>query len=522
MRRRQKNRKIRLIYTIVSIVLFLGLFSCIFALINATNSNIISNVKINNIDVSKLSKGEAEEKLEKAVESVINDRIILKHGKYETAITFKQIELKVDVKEKVYQACTIGRDRNIIINNYKILQTMIFGENIEFDFKFNEEIIESLYNTLDEEWKDKFIDNGYYIEGDKLIIVKGREGFIIDNEKLKEKLIETIRLKIEGKEISEIEIPVIKKVPEQIDIEKIRNEIYKEAKDASYDESTSTLYTHVNGVDFAISIDEARQILQEDKEEYEIPLEIIVPNITTDKLGEEAFPEKLAYFSTRYDASNTNRATNIELACETINGTILLPNEVFSFNGTVGPRTKSKGYKLAGAYSAGELIESYGGGVCQVSSTIYNAALYANLEIVERYNHSAVVSYVDCGRDATVSYGVRDFKFKNSRTYAIKLKASARNGILTIEIWGIPEKEEYVIELSSEVTDIIVCNTKYIYDKKLAKDEEIVDTIGANGAKSIAYKTVMKNGVIVSKTVLSEDSYNPMTRTIRTGDNTKK
>mgnify|MGYP002622893240 CR=1 FL=1 len=216
------------------------------------------------------------------------------------------------------------------------------------------------------------------------------------------------------------------------------------------------------------------------------------------------------------------QATNIELACKAIDGTILLPGERFSFNGVVGPRTKAKGYMLAGAYSAGELIESYGGGVCQVSSTIYNTALYANLEIVERYNHSAVVSYVDAGRDATVSYGSQDFKFKNSRTYAIKLKASAKNGILTIEIWGIPEKEEYVIELSSEVTDVIICKTKYKYDSKLGKDEEIVETIGANGAKSIAYKTIKKNGVVISKTVLSEDSYNPMTRVVRTGDKTKK
>lgn len=153
---------------------------------------------------------------------------------------------------------------------------------------------------------------------------------------------------------------------------------------------------------------------------------------------------------------------------------------------------------------------------------MYNTVLYANLEIVERYNHSSVVSYVDPGRDATVSYGSKDFKFKNSRTYAIKIKAEAKNGILTIEIWGIHEKEELDIELTSEVTDVIICNTKYVYDSSLRKDQEIVQTLGANGAKSIAYKIVKKNGAIISKTVLSEDSYNPMTKVIRTGDRTKK
>ena len=124
---------------------------------------------------------------------------------------------------------------------------------------------------------------------------------------------------------------------------------------------------------------------------------------------------------------------------------------------------------------------------------------------------------MDCGRDATVSYGSKDFKFKNPREYAIKLKAHASNGILTVEIWGIPEEEDVEIELTSEVTDVVICNTKYVYDSKLAPGQEVVEAIGANGAKSIAYKITKKNGRIISKDVLSEDSYNPMAKIIKTG-----
>ena len=328
--------------------------------------------------------------------------------------------------------------------------------------------------------------------------------------------------KIEGKETSEIDIPVKNVKPENIDIEKIRDEIYKEAKDAVYDEKTSTLYTHVNGVDFKITIEEAKEILKEEKEEYHIPLEITKPDITTEKLGEEAFPAKISTFYTRYDASNKNRAKNIELATEIVNGTVIMPGEVFSFNKTVGPRTKAKGYELAGAYSLEGIVQSYGGGICQLSSTIYNSALYANLEIVQRYNHNFIVSYVDAGRDATVSYGTRDFEVKNSRNYAIKIKANALNGILTVEIWGIKEEEEYDVEVVSEVTEVIPNNVKYIYDSTLGVDEEVVKTIGADGMKSKTYKITKKNGAIISKTILSEDSYNPMMRVIKTGDKTKK
>lgn len=181
-------------------------------------------------------------------------------------------------------------------------------------------------------------------------------------------------------------------------------------------------------------------------------------------------------FSTRFDASNKNRAKNIELAAETINGKVLSPGERFSFNSVVGNTTAAKGYLKAGAYSAGELVENYGGGICQVSSTIYNAALYANLEIVERYNHSAVVSYVDPGLDATISYGSRDFKFKNSRQYAIKINAKANNGILEVEIRGIKEDDEVEIELVSETKEVILTEVKYVYDSTLAPGQEVVQT----------------------------------------------
>ena len=168
-----------------------------------------------------------------------------------------------------------------------------------------------------------------------------------------------------------------------------------------------------------------------------------------------------------------------------------------------------------------ELVENYGGGICQVSSTIYNAALYANLEITERYNHSSVVSYLDPGLDATISYGSKDLKFVNSRNYAIKINARATNGIFEVEIKGIFEDEEYDIELVSKTKEVILCDTKYVYDSSLAPSEEVVDILGANGAKSVTTKITKRNGIVVSEDILSEDTYNPMTKVIRTGSKNK-
>lgn len=451
-----------------------GVFSTIFAVIYSTNANIINNIKIGDLKVSGWNKNEAEETFSQIIEDIQNDEIILKHNEDEKKFTFRQMELETDYMDKIYEACKIGRSGNIIHNNYEILDVLIHGRNIDLTINFNEEILQSIFSNLDTEWEGTFIDNSYYIEGDKLKIVKGKEGIILDEQKLREELIKCVNSKIQGEEIHKIDIPTITKVPEIIDIEKIQKEIYKEAKDASYDAKERKLSVHSNGIDLGVTLEDAKKLLAENKEEYEIPLKITKPSVTTDMLGEEAFPNVLGKFSTRFDASNINRATNIELAAKAIDGTVLIPGEKFSFNSIVGPTTASKGYLLAGAYSAGELVENYGGGICQVSSTVYNTALYANLDIVQRFNHSSIVSYVDPGLDATISYGSKDLKISNPRKYAIKIHAKTNNGILEVQIVGIKEDDDVEIELTSKTTEVIPCTTRYIYDSSLSENQQIV------------------------------------------------
>lgn len=520
MRRREK-RKFAWIIKLLIILFCLLMFSTIFALITSMNSNIISNVKINNIQVSGLDRMQTEKKFESIINKIMDEEITLKHGENEKKFTLKQMELETNINDKIYEACTIGRSSNIFENNFKVVQTMINGENLDIDFKYNEEIMQSIFSNLDTEWEGKFVDNTYYIDGENLVIVRGKKGIVLDEEGIRNAIDKLARDKIEGKEINEIDIPIMEKEPESIDIEKIEKDIFKEPKNASYDKARGELTIHSNGIELGIELEEAKKIVQEEKEEYIIPLQITMPQVTTDMLGEDAFPNVLGKFSTRYDASNKNRATNIELASEAINGKVFAPGERFSFNSVVGPTPASKGYLPAGAYSAGELVQSYGGGVCQVSSTLYNAVLLSNLKIVERYNHSSVVSYVDPGRDATISYGSRDFKFENSRKYGIKIMAKASNGILDMEIRGIFEDEEYEVEISSKKTDTVPCKTKYVYDSTLGENEEVVESGGANGAKSIAYITKKKNGKEISKEVLSEDSYNPMSKIVKTGNRSK-
>ena len=168
------------------------------------------------------------------------------------------------------------------------------------------------------------------------------------------------------------------------------------------------------------------------------------------------------------------------------------------------------------------MVESYGGGICQVSSTLYNAVLYSNLEIVERYNHSYAVNYVPAGRDATVAYGGKDFKFKNTRTYPIKIVSSAKNGVVSITIKGLKEDmDKYEIILTSTVLSTTPNATTYENNSSLPEGTQKVIQKGYIGKKSIAYKIVKNpDGTTKSKTVLSKDTYKPMNRIVQVG--TKK
>ena len=197
-----------------------------------------------------------------------------------------------------------------------------------------------------------------------------------------------------------------------------------------------------------------------------------------------------------------------------------MPGEIFSYNKVVGARTIEAGYKEAGAYAGGGVVQSVGGGICQISSTIYNTALLANLEIVDRSNHQFQTSYVSVSRDATVSWGSLDFKFKNTRSYPIKIVASAKNGVAKISFYGIKEETEYDVVIQPKVLSYIPYTVKYIEDSTLEQGKEVVEQLGYNGCKSEAYRILKLNGKVVSKTLLSRDTYDPMQRIVRRG--TKK
>lgn len=507
----------RIIFIIILIIILLFV-STIFALINISNSKIIRGVFVENVELSNLNKEEVNNIINEKLKNI--EEIELNYGKeYSTVVKLKEIGIEISAKDAINKAINLGKTNNIIIDNYSILIANLFKTKFDLEISINEVKFQETIKNIQAEIPEGIKEYSYEIKEDNLIITNGKSGQKIIEAEFKKAIIKNIKEQFNG-DVRAINITTKYQKPQEINIEKIYSEIYKEAKDAYIIEEPFELHKDENGVDFAISMQQAKETLKTAKETYIIPLKITKPKVQIKDLGQKLFKQTLAKYTTIYDAGNTNRSHNIALAAKTINGTILMPGETFSYNGVLGNTNKEKGYKLGTAYVGGKVVESYGGGICQVSSTLYNSVLYANLEIVERYNHSYVVSYVPAGRDATVAYGGKDFKFKNTRNYPVKIVASAKNGVVSISIMGIKEETEYEVVLTSTVLSTTPRSVVYENNSSLEEGTQKVIQKGYDGKKSIAYKIIKHNGKTISKTVLSKDTYKPMSKIVQVG--TKK
>lgn len=464
-------------FIVIFFILFLGI-----TLYISSSDKIITGIYIKGVEVAGLTKEQAIEKVTNEFNNVLPNNLTVVHGEYETQLNLEDLGTNLNIEEAVNRAYNIGRDSNIFKNMGTIIKNLVSINNLDLNVTVNTEQCTSILNDISTKLPDTVVQSSYYVEGNKLIITRGKSGNVVDVTPS----IENIKNKIQDLTYasSKIELVTVAKEPDAIDIDKIHNEIYKEPVNAYYTTNPYVVYPHENGVDFNISVDEAKAMLNDVKDEYEIPLKYTAPSVTTNMIGTEAFPDLLAKFSTNYNARDTDRTTNLRLAAEKINGTVLMPGETFSYNTVVGERTIAAGYKEAAMYQNGEVVDGLGGGICQISTTLYNAVLYSNLEIVERRNHQFVPSYAKAGRDATVVYGSIDFKFKNTRNYPVKILCTVSGGVAKCEIYGLKENPDYDVEITSRVTETT-----------------------ATSIKSETYKTVRQNGQVISSERINKDTY---------------
>ena len=524
---KKKTHSKKKIIIILSIVLILAIIvsvlSTIFALLLSRKDTIAKGVSVKNIDLSELTKEEAKVKLVEELVKELNVNINLKYGDIIEPCTSEDIVFRYDVPKALEQAYSYGRDDNIVIDNFNIVKALINGNNIDIDYKYDKEKANSKIKSLQSKIPGVVVEPSYEIDEATLIVSKGKDGLAIDEEELEKRIIDNILSRNHNEikadqEAYVFEVSATQKQADKINMAKISEDIYTEPVNAIFVKEPFSLTKEINGVKLAISTEEAQSKVDgEDKAEYSFPLTITKPEITINDIGLEAFPYKVSTFSTNYNAGDVGRTNNLKIASTKTNNLVLMPGEIFSFNKVVGKRTVEEGYKDAKIYENGKVVDGLAGGICQVSSTLYDAALLANLEIVERYNHQFTTSYLPGGKDATVVYGIKDLKFKNNREYPIKIVTSIGGGTLTYSIYGIQQANEYNIVITPVITSRIANKTITEVDKSLAPGKSVTVQAGHSGQRVTTYKEVWQNGTKLSSTVISNDVYNPMNTIIHVG-----
>ncbi len=496
--------------------ILVGILSTVFALINRDNETIFSGISVQGIDVSNLTIDEAKKKVSSIIGNHISEEISLQHNDFQTVILPEQFGVSFDVDSAVEQAYYIGKSDNLIKNNYTILSLLLKNYNISPSINYDEDLLNSLIDSINAQLPDRVVNPGYSIDGTNLVITSGKDGILISSSDLKDEILSFLN-DISSKNET-INIPVNNVGAEPINLDAIYKDIFKLPVDASYTTNPYVVYPSSNGLDFAISMEDAKAIISNQQDEYTIPLKITYPNVTTKQIGNEAFPDLLSQFSTSFTSSGYNRSNNIILSSAKLNGLVLMPGEEFSYNQAVGQRTKAAGFRKAGAYSNGKVVQEVGGGICQVSSTLYNAVLYANLEIVERTNHYFNPGYVKAGLDATVSWGGPDFRFKNNRNYPIRIVTDTSGKKLKVYIYGLKTDDDCTVVLDPRYISSVPYKTTYQKDPSLATGETRVISSGSNGCKTATYKYVYdKNGTLISSECISRDTYSPHNKVVAVG-----
>lgn len=243
-----------------------------------------------------------------------------------------------------------------------------------------------------------------------------------------------------------------------------------------------------------------------------VPLSSVSPEVTKEDILSMKIESKIATYKTTHSPDDKDKIHNIKLAGSSFDGKLLKPDEVFSFFDLTGPPTYDSGYRDGNAYVGGKLVQDVGGGICQLSSTVYNTALLSGMEVVERHQHGMPVNYVPAGQDATLWFGSKDLKFKNTTGGYVYIQVETTENSLEVSFYG--PKSEYTYTMDSLVTERIPPKERRVRDNTLPAGSQKVVKGGVSGYRSETYRIVQQGSKVVSKELVSKDYYKPMERLI--------
>lgn len=483
-RKRARRRKLQRQYKIVSWILtciFVVIFYAVICLIIG-NRKLYDKTSINGIDVSKMKSEEAA--------SLISDQYDRDYSSASVRIELNGEKYTLNISEALdrdpYSSVKDIQDRTHRFwrRGYGFLESKIGGTDYDIYPKIGDvQKLKKLVEGSDIMKVDLSRDDGYKIDNDKLILTKGKGSYAVDVDKL----VKTI-----SRQAGKGDYDTVIKCPEKqsdVDMDALYDRIHCEPQDPTLDpDNDYKVIEAKDGVDFDLNAAKTALDAAKAGEKVEIPLVLTSADMTTAEYEKLLFRDQISTYSTEVEGSD-NRKTNVKLAAQYCDGTILMPGESFSYNLGVGELTEERGFLPGPSYANGESVLDMGGGICQVSSTLYMACLYANLEIDERHCHPYPASYVPAGLDATVAWGGCDFVFTNDTDYPIKITTTYDGYSTSCTIWGTVT-EPFSVELYTETLETEPYETKYELDKSLGKDEQILDTTGIEGLTIQSYRRV--------------------------------
>ena len=478
---------------------------------------IFPNTKVNGQDLSGMTLQEAEDVLTKGFQEQYADAALTvkAEGKSYTVDMSKALDLKADeAAERAFAHGHTGFFRRGLVWLFSHIKG--YHKTVYPHIK-DEKAMQTSVKDCGVLKVDTAVADSYKVTKNQITFTHGTSGQAVDKDALYESITEAVD---SGDYETVISAPMKDSQPKALDIDKVYKKVYTKAKDATLDPKNNyAIVASTTGVSFDKK--EAAAAIEglEEGESKSISLKLTTADITTQNLEKNLFKDRLGGYSTNV-AGTAARINNVRLAGQHCNNTILLPGETFSYNEVVGQRTAARGFQEAGAYLNGKTVQELGGGICQVSSTLYCATVLSNLEIVHRENHMFESTYVPLGLDATVYWGGPDYVFKNNTKYPIKVVAGYANGVCTCEIWGT-KTDNITVKFVNEVLSRNPYSTVTVKDDTKPVGYSAVTEEGENGSKVQTYRELYDgNGKLISRTKESFSVYTRRNQVVTVG--TKK
>ena len=508
---RSAGKTAGLVVGIVLGVLVLGYGAACAAAQMVYGHTALPNTTVLGLDVSGMSAQEAEqlwqEKGAAALESAAID--LTRDGQTVGSVTLA--ELGVTVKP-LYISRAAGCDSasdhplTVVESGWELLRSYLRPTDVTPQLDVDGAKLTDTCETLAAALDCTLVDGSYRLEnGQGLYITKPRDGEKLDGGALRTLL----EQRLAARDLSPAECVYRERQAAALDVQALHDELEGKTVSAVCDKATGRpTQSHV-GVTFDVAAVQSQLDAAAPGAEFLADAEVQFPAVTTEEL-ETAMVRDVLGTSTTKCAGPWGRHQNIRLAAKAINGNIYNPGEEFWYNAAVGQRTEARGFQPAAAYSGGRTVTSIGGGICQVSSTLYYATLLSDLKIVLRYAHMFDPGYMPVtGCDATVSWGGPDFAFRNDTDYPIKIVTSYNDDTneLTVTIMGTRVNDNYVV-MTNQFLSYSEFKVVYKEDESVSPGDQVVDQYGHNGYEVRTYRNVYDgDGKLLRSTVEATSDY---------------